>query len=179
MEVTGHPSVTLYISIDVPDAAIFVYLEEVRVGGRVVYITEGQLRWLDLAFLSVSCLCVMLVCHACVCVMSCVVCVIPFLFGARLSHRATAAREPYPSPVPYRSYTSAEQSLLEAGKPYRVVIPMFPCSYQFSLGSRIRLSIASADIDNFDPIPGPAPSTFTIFYDHSYLNLPEVRFPPL
>lgn len=136
MEVTGHPSVTLYIALDARDAAVFVYLEEVRSDGMVVYITEGQLR---------------------------------------LSHRAVAAKEPYPSPVPYRSYTSAEQSYLEPGKAYRAVIPMFPCSYQFSLGSRIRLSIASADADNFDPVPDLGDVTFTIFYDHSYLNLPEVK----
>jgi uncharacterized protein len=44
MELTGHPVVKLRVAVDRPDAAIFVYLEAVSPTGRVVYLTEGQLR---------------------------------------------------------------------------------------------------------------------------------------
>lgn len=137
LEVTGHPAVTLYLATDVKDATVFVYLEEKRDDGRVVYVTEGQLR---------------------------------------LGHREIGAKEsPYLGSTPYRSYSSSEYKSFEPNVPERVIIPFLPCSFQFAKGSRIRLSIASSDADNFDPLPEPPPSVFTIFHRHSYLNLPEVK----
>ncbi|MEM6766053.1 MAG: CocE/NonD family hydrolase [Bacteroidota bacterium] len=44
VEVTGHPIIELYVSSDVEDADIFVYLCDVDKKGRSQYITEGQLR---------------------------------------------------------------------------------------------------------------------------------------
>jgi putative CocE/NonD family hydrolase len=43
-EVTGHPLVTLHVASTADDGAFFVYLEDVDPSGRVVYVTEGQLR---------------------------------------------------------------------------------------------------------------------------------------
>jgi putative CocE/NonD family hydrolase len=43
-EITGHPIVTLYLTSTATDGAFFVYLEDVDETGRVIYITEGQLR---------------------------------------------------------------------------------------------------------------------------------------
>lgn len=45
-EITGYPQLTLYLSADVADCAIFAYLEEVDEQNYVRYITEGQLRLL-------------------------------------------------------------------------------------------------------------------------------------
>lgn len=44
LEVTGHPMVTLYLSADANDAAVFVVLEDVAPDGSVRYVTEGSLR---------------------------------------------------------------------------------------------------------------------------------------
>ncbi|UCD59316.1 MAG: CocE/NonD family hydrolase [Candidatus Hydrogenedentota bacterium] len=44
MEVTGHPVVRLHASSTADDGNFFVYLEDVDQAGRVVYVTEGQLR---------------------------------------------------------------------------------------------------------------------------------------
>jgi putative CocE/NonD family hydrolase len=44
VEVTGHPLVRLWVSADVPDADLFVYLEEVDAKGASHYVTEGALR---------------------------------------------------------------------------------------------------------------------------------------
>lgn len=44
LEITGHPVVTLYLSIDQPDGNFHVYLEEVLPDGTVHLITEGLLR---------------------------------------------------------------------------------------------------------------------------------------
>jgi putative CocE/NonD family hydrolase len=44
MEVTGFPVVHLYLSSTHSDGAFFVYLEDVDMYGRVLYVTEGILR---------------------------------------------------------------------------------------------------------------------------------------
>jgi len=43
-EITGYPIITLYLTSTATDGAFFVYLEDVDETGRVIYITEGQLR---------------------------------------------------------------------------------------------------------------------------------------
>jgi putative CocE/NonD family hydrolase len=43
-EITGYPVVTLYVTSTQTDGAFYVYLEDVDEGGRVTYVTEGQLR---------------------------------------------------------------------------------------------------------------------------------------
>jgi putative CocE/NonD family hydrolase len=44
VEITGNPVVTLYSSSNANDGAFYVYLEDVDENGKVIYITEGQLR---------------------------------------------------------------------------------------------------------------------------------------
>lgn len=44
VEVTGYPVVRIWLSADVPDADLFVYLEEVDAKGASHYVTEGALR---------------------------------------------------------------------------------------------------------------------------------------
>ncbi len=44
LEITGHPVVTLDVTSTAADGAFIVYLEDVAPGGRVTYITEGELR---------------------------------------------------------------------------------------------------------------------------------------
>jgi uncharacterized protein len=46
LEVTGHPVVDLQLSVTSGDVAVFAYLEDVDPDGRVIYVTEGQLRLL-------------------------------------------------------------------------------------------------------------------------------------
>jgi len=46
-EVTGHPILKLDISSTAGDGQFFAYLEEVDATGRVIYVTEGELRALD------------------------------------------------------------------------------------------------------------------------------------
>jgi putative CocE/NonD family hydrolase len=44
IEITGTPVVTLHVASTEPDGAFIVYLEDVFPDGRIVYITEGELR---------------------------------------------------------------------------------------------------------------------------------------
>lgn len=43
-EITGYPIINLYVASTATDGAFFVYLEDVDEGGRVTYLTEGELR---------------------------------------------------------------------------------------------------------------------------------------
>jgi len=47
LEVTGHPLLHLWLRADAGDAAVFAYLEDVDAGGRVGYVSEGNLRALQ------------------------------------------------------------------------------------------------------------------------------------
>jgi putative CocE/NonD family hydrolase len=44
LELTGSPTVTLYVASTHEDGAFYAYLEDVRPDGRVSYLTEGMLR---------------------------------------------------------------------------------------------------------------------------------------
>jgi len=44
LEIAGSVVISVYLSCSEPDAALFAYLEDVDPSGRVVYLTEGQLR---------------------------------------------------------------------------------------------------------------------------------------
>lgn len=43
-EVTGHPTVSIFLSATTTDTALFVYLEDVAPDGIVTYVTEGEMR---------------------------------------------------------------------------------------------------------------------------------------
>jgi hypothetical protein len=44
LEIAGYPVVTFYLSSSEDDGIVFVYLEDEFPGGKVTYLTEGQLR---------------------------------------------------------------------------------------------------------------------------------------
>jgi putative CocE/NonD family hydrolase len=44
IEITGAPSLTVHIASTYPDVAVFAYLEAVEPTGKVVYLSEGELR---------------------------------------------------------------------------------------------------------------------------------------
>ena len=47
LEVTGHPTVKLFVASTATDGEFFAYLEDIDRGGRVSYVTEGELRAID------------------------------------------------------------------------------------------------------------------------------------
>jgi predicted acyl esterase len=76
----------------------------------------------------------------------------------RASHRK-AGRAPYHNlGLPYHSYYQSDLELIPAGNPVELVFSLLPVSYRFHRGSRIRITIAFADADNFEtPVIDPAP----------------------
>jgi uncharacterized protein len=96
----------------------------------------------------------------------------------RASHRALG-RAPYDNlGLPYHSYFKSDQKPIPAGEPVELIFDLLPTAYQFSKGSRIRVTIACADADNFDtPVIDPAPRIHLLRdKDHSsFIQLPLVQ----
>jgi predicted acyl esterase len=60
----------------------------------------------------------------------------------------------------------------------RIRIPLLPVAWQFSAGSRIRLSIAGADDDHCGQVPHGRPPLLKMFWGRSHpsvLELPLTR----
>jgi len=52
------------------------------------------------------------------------------------------------------------------------VVVLLPIAWRFGKGSRIRLAIAGADIDNYGQVPHGSPPVFTIGRADSFLDSP-------
>ena len=119
LEITGHPTVHLWLVTNASDLDAFVYLEDVDRSGKSAYITEGTLR---------------------------------------ASHRRLSAAPFNNLGLPYHSHYRSELEPIPTGKPVELVFSLLPTSYRFRKGSRIRITVAFADADNFEtPVIEPAP----------------------
>jgi len=76
----------------------------------------------------------------------------------RASHRAPD-EAPYDYlGLPYHNHYRSESEPIPAGEPIELLIDLLPTAVRFPAGSRIRVTIAFADADNFDtPVLDPAP----------------------
>jgi hypothetical protein len=92
----------------------------------------------------------------------------------RALHRKVSTEAPYTAPVPYHSYLHKDLELLSPGQPAELDFDMIPTSYLFQKGHSIRIALAGADRDHFDP-PSFAPPTVKYFRDAtrpSHMTLP-------
>lgn len=131
IEVTGHPIVRLFLSLDGHDAGVFAYLEDEHPDGRVSYVTEGVLR--------------------------------------ALHRRASSAYEGAP---PVRSFTRADVAPLQPGTVEELAFDLFPISWHFAAGHRVRLAIAGGDADHFKRIDGAA--TLAVRHGSTHLSCLEL-----
>lgn len=93
----------------------------------------------------------------------------------RAEHRRITPA-PYTSPVPYHSYLRAHARPLTTGQPETLTFDLLPTSYAFAPGHRVCLTLATADVDHFEPRHS-TPITFAICRDGehaSFLELPVV-----
>ncbi|MBM4340125.1 MAG: CocE/NonD family hydrolase [Deltaproteobacteria bacterium] len=76
----------------------------------------------------------------------------------RSSHRRLN-KAPYSNlGLPYHSHYKSDLEPIPVGKPIELIFSLQPTSYRFLKGSRLRITIALADTDNFEtPIINPAP----------------------
>jgi putative CocE/NonD family hydrolase len=77
--------------------------------------------------------------------------------------------------LPYHSHFEVDQLPIPESEPFEMVFYLLPTSFQFHTASRIRITVAFADADNFDtPILNPAPQ-LQLLRDpthRSYVELP-------
>ncbi len=94
----------------------------------------------------------------------------------RALHRAEAACPRYEQQTwPYHPFTRAAAAPLTKGKVERLRFALLPTSWQLRAGSRLRLSLAGADVDHYVQLPHGRPPTLTIHHggDHaSSIELP-------
>ena len=95
----------------------------------------------------------------------------------RASHRALGEAPFDNLGLPYHDYYETELAPLPAWEPVELVFDLLPTSYQFSEGNRIRVTVALADVDNFDtPALNPPPEVRLLRdMDHaSSIDMPVV-----
>jgi uncharacterized protein len=96
----------------------------------------------------------------------------------RASHRQMR-RAPYKNlGLPFHSHYQSDLEPIPAGQPLELVFNLLPVAYQFAKGSRIRITVALADADNFEtPVVHPAPKIRLLRdKDHpSFIQLPLVQ----
>jgi putative CocE/NonD family hydrolase len=94
----------------------------------------------------------------------------------RALHRAEAPCPRYERQTwPYHPFTRAAAAPLTKGKVERLRFALLPTSWQLRAGSRLRVSIAGADVDHYVQLPHGRPPTLTIHRggDHaSSIELP-------
>jgi predicted acyl esterase len=96
----------------------------------------------------------------------------------RASHRKLS-RAPYNNlGLPFHSHYQSDLEPILAGQPVELVFGLLPTAYQFSKGSRIRITVAFADADNFEtPVVSPAPKLRLLRDKNhaSFVELPMVQ----
>jgi predicted acyl esterase len=98
----------------------------------------------------------------------------------RASHRKLS-RTPYNNlGLPFPSHYQSDLQLIPAGQPAELVFSLLSTSYRFPKGSRIRVTVAFSDADNFEtPVIDPSPTLqFLRSKNHpSFIQLPVVPSP--
>ncbi len=98
--------------------------------------------------------------------------------GMRLIHRKVSPNPYFPADTPYHSYARADAQPMPVGEAVRVVVRLWPTAALIRAGHRIRIAIAGADADTFDPLPADGEIAFTIHRggaDGSRVALPVVE----
>lgn len=74
-----------------------------------------------------------------------------------IHRKISQEKAPYRTPVPYRSYLREDASPLTPGRVAELTFDLYPISYLFKKGHRIRVAIAAADKDHFSHNPKDPP----------------------
>ncbi|MEM7509636.1 MAG: CocE/NonD family hydrolase [Bacteroidota bacterium] len=138
-EVTGHPVVELYVSANVKDADVFVYLCDVDEKGKSQYVTEGQLRagW-----------------HK------------EYDDDEQIDYKFEVKPDlPWHGykKAQYDRYPFRDEKVL------KMRFDMLPTSWVFKKGHKIRISIAGGDKDNFEFNPELSPNNHILEMDSTQL----------
>jgi uncharacterized protein len=98
----------------------------------------------------------------------------------RATHRGLS-QAPYKNlGLPFHPHYQSDLAPIPPGQPVELVFSLLPTSYRFSKGSRIRVTVAFADADNFEtPVIDPAPKLHLLRDKNhpSFIQLPVVPSP--
>jgi putative CocE/NonD family hydrolase len=157
-EVTGHPIIRFWVSSTADNGDFFVYLEDVDEKGEAYYVTEGKLR---AGFAGL----------------------VP-----QEEMLATNAHIKVLPNLPYHGFKDNDyvEKIFTGGKIVELVIDLYPTSWVFKKGHRIRVSIACADWPTFDLHPKLSPKnvandpantvpTITVYHDTKHPS--RIEFP--
>ncbi len=75
-----------------------------------------------------------------------------------LHRKLSTGRPPYNTVVPSRTFLRRDAKALVPEQITQLTFDLFPTSYLFRKGRRVRVAIAGADKDHFDPLAGPPPT---------------------
>jgi uncharacterized protein len=89
-----------------------------------------------------------------------------------LHRKLSACPRNYRASWPYHSCNRGDAAPLVPGRPEEIVVVLLPTAWRFAKGSRIRLAIVSADVDNYGQVPHGRPPVFMIDRGRSFLDLP-------
>jgi putative CocE/NonD family hydrolase len=98
--------------------------------------------------------------------------------GLRLIHRKVSPNPYFEHSTPYHSFARADAQPMVPGETAEVSFQLWPISALIRQGHRLRLAIAGADAETFDPIPAEGRATLTIHRNASsasVLELPVVE----
>ncbi|NOZ00791.1 MAG: CocE/NonD family hydrolase [Deltaproteobacteria bacterium] len=72
--------------------------------------------------------------------------------------KIAAGATQWASPVPFHSFRRADAAPLPGDRPVKLAFGLYPTSYLFRKGHRIRVALAGADADHFANQPGATPT---------------------
>ena len=98
--------------------------------------------------------------------------------GLRLIHRKTSPNPFFPDDLPYHSFARADARPMRPGQVETVFFQLQPIAVLIRRGHRIRLAIAGADADLFDPIPAEGSATLTVHRNAEALSVLELPVVP-
>ncbi len=98
--------------------------------------------------------------------------------GIRLIHRKTVPNPYFAGEDPYHSFARSDAAAMPPGEAVEVSIRLWPIAALIRAGHRIRVAVAGADADMFDPLPADGEATLTVHRggeDGSRIVLPVVE----
>ncbi|MGH9959591.1 MAG: CocE/NonD family hydrolase, partial [Pyrinomonadaceae bacterium] len=94
-----------------------------------------------------------------------------------LHRRLSGTRPPNKSVAPYRTYLRRDGKALAPGQITQLTFDLLPTSYLFRKGRKVRIAIAGADKDHFNPLAG-SPPQLQFYRGGAYLSRIELPLIP-
>jgi putative CocE/NonD family hydrolase len=93
-----------------------------------------------------------------------------------LHRKISPAPDNYKCTWPYQSMARTDAAPLEIGKPATITFALFPTSWTFQAGSRIRISLAGSDAEHYGQVPHGRPPLLTLHHgEETFIRLPVLR----